>query len=271
MAIHHKKPFVEKGRNFQDAVICLATVDDLAASSETVGAFVSRDDIFEQKMLDNLCGPHGLTLKLFKGEEALNDDMRSFLREQTVQKWIEDEDNAKAAVLENLPTLQSFISANLEVPTRMGFLASNRILLVKQIDIVSVPRVETPYPLDRTPGEPVVITAKMELDIHVKLRRWSSAASTPESLKAGQIPGPADASARRALLTEEKEETLRRAVSVEIRCVLRGGRYVDLEPMSVAFISSASVEPSTMPPAFGELAARSWGLVSRQITESSTT
>jgi hypothetical protein len=253
MAIHHKKPFAEKGRNFQDAVICLAAVDDLAGSSESVGAFVSRDDIFEQGMLDSLCEPYGLTLRLFKGEETLNDDMRSYLREQTVQKWIEDEDKAKAAVLEYLPILQSFISANLEVPTRMGFFGSNRILFVKQIDIVSVPRVETPYPLGRTPGEPIVITAKMELDIHVKVRRWSSSPSSPESLKAGQIPAPVDANARKTLLTEEKDETLRRAVSVEIKCVLRGGRYTDLEPLSVAFSSLTSGKPSTVPPVLGRI------------------
>jgi hypothetical protein len=252
MAIHQRKPFGEKGRNFQDAIICLAAIDDLISSSEKSGAFVSRDGIFEQEMLDGLCRERGITLRLFNGEEALNEDLRSFLRRQTVQRWLEDEENARSSVLENIQGLQSFINKNLEVPTRRGLFNTNRIIFVKQIEIVEVPRVETPYPLERTPEESILITARVEVDIHVRVKRWSSSYTSPESLKAGQAPSPSEPSVRRGIL-EENEEVLRRTVSMEIECAFRNSRYVNLEPRSVVFGSAPPTEPSAIPPAFGRI------------------
>jgi hypothetical protein len=64
MAVFQKLPFKEKGRNVQDAVICLAAIDDLASSGEKVGALVSGDEIFSQEVLDGFCKKLNVSLVL---------------------------------------------------------------------------------------------------------------------------------------------------------------------------------------------------------------
>jgi predicted nucleic acid-binding protein len=238
MAIQKKKPFGDKGRNFQDAVICLAAIDDLVSSLGQVGALVSRDNIFEQQVLDDLCQSQGVTMSLFKSEVALNDDMRTFLKQQAAREWLDDEELARGAVNENLPVLQKFIDANLEVPARVGF--TNRILSINRIDLVKISRVETPSPWDRPPGEPVTITAQILIHLHATVRRPSSSSLQTEVLKVGLSPRPTLASRIAAPLYTEREEVLERTVNVELKARLNEGRYVNLEPLAVAIGTARS-------------------------------
>lgn len=231
MAIHRQKPFGDKGKNFQDAVICLAAIDDLVRSGNKAGAFVSRDGIFDQQTLDELSVLGGVRMILFTSEESLNDDMRKALRRQMAREWLDDEELALKAVNENLSPLQDFIEANLEIRTRLGF--SNRILKINRIRIKQIDRVETPPPWDRPSNEPVTITAKMTVQIHAIVRRPSPSSYAMEVLKVGTNARPlADRMA--APLYAEQEELLERTVDVEIKAKFGEGRYIELEPLSVA-------------------------------------
>jgi len=237
MAIHKKKPFGEKGKNFQDAVICLAAIDDLVSSSDHVGAFVSRDDIFEQQTLDDLCKRLDVNMRVFKDEVALNDDMRTFLRRQAAKEWIEDEELASIAINESLPALQEFIEANLEVRTRFGF--TSRILTISRIQVVKVTRVETPSPWDRLPGETLTITAQVLIHIFATVRRVASAPSEIV-LKVGATAQAARSAAQHTPLYSDREEVLERTVDVELSTAFSGGRYINLKPISVAIGTSRS-------------------------------
>lgn len=250
MAIHQKKPFGDKGKNFQDAVICLAAIDDLASSSEKVGAFVSRDDIFDQELLDDLCKSRNVTMRFFNNEVALNDDLRTFLRQQWAREWDDDEKLAMDAVAQNLLVLQKFIEANLEMPARLGLFGSRRILRLNRIEIAEIKRVETPAPWNRTPEEPVTITAQILVHVHATVRKPTDSSRTEEVLKVGTAPRSLSERIAAPLYTE-KEEVLERTVNLELRAQLRDGRYVSLEPLSVAFGTPRS---TALPPTgFGSI------------------
>jgi PIN domain len=151
MAIQRTKPFQEKGKNFQDAVICLTAIDDLVSSSDNKASFVSSDGIFEQSVLDQLCEAHAVKLILFGSLQSLTDDLRKHLDEQQEKEWSDDEKLAEQAVAAELHTIQKFVEANLEIPAKTGLFRTRQILKINRIEIAEITRVETPSPSHRTP------------------------------------------------------------------------------------------------------------------------
>ena len=60
MAVSREVPFAREGSGFQDAIICLAAIDHLAASGLKTGAFLTRDGIFSDKAIESLAQPKGV-------------------------------------------------------------------------------------------------------------------------------------------------------------------------------------------------------------------
>ncbi len=232
MAIHHAKPFKEKGKNFQDAVICLAAIDDLASLPEKSGAFVSRDDIFDQKTLDVFCEPLGVYLKLFQNEDALIADLRSFVTASMTHEWAEEERLAMAAFQTNQGRLEAFIAETLEIPQRLG-LFGDRIISISRIEIMEVSKVQTPVPWKLPRNEPVTITATIQLGIHARVRRQYAGPERPSQIRVGKAPISNEGSFR-PFRTEEVEELLKRLFSLEMRATRTTDEYTDLEPVSVS-------------------------------------
>lgn len=237
MAIHHVKPFKEKGRNFQDAVICLAAIDDLASLPEKNGAFVSRDDIFDQETLDVFCKPIGVDLKLFHDEDALIGDLRSFVTASMTHEWTEEEDLAKVAFEANHGKLEAFIAENLEIPQRPGL--GEWIISISRIEILKVSGVETPVPWKLPRDQPVTITATIQLGIHATVRRQRTAPERPYKIKVGKEPVRNEGSFQ-PFRIEEVEELLERPCSLEMRATRTADAYIDLEPVAVSLSSGFS-------------------------------
>jgi hypothetical protein len=249
MAIQRTKPFQEKGKNFQDAVICLTAIDDLVSSSDKAAAFVSSDGIFEQSVLDQLCGAHGVRLILFGSLQTLTDDLRKHLDEQQEKEWSDDEKLAQEAVTRELPKIQKFLEANLGIPTRMGLFRSRQILRIQRIEIAKVMRVETPSPAHRTPGLPITITAQLEINIHATVRMPRPSLPVTETLKMGESrPKLAD---RIGSLYIDEDEILSRPVTVEIEALKEGDMYSDVTPRSASL--GASESKRRIPSPFGRI------------------
>jgi PIN domain len=244
MAIQRAKPFQERGKNFQDAVICLTAIDDLVSSSDKTAAFVSGDGIFEQSVLDELCEAHGVRLIFFGSLQALTDDLRKHLDEQQAKEWSDDEKFAEQAVRGELPTIQKFLEANLEIPTRMGLFRRRQILKINRIEIAKIARIETPSPAHRTPGLPITITAQLEINIHATVRMPRASSSLTETLKMGESrPKLAD---RIAGMYIDDDEILSRQVTVELEAVREGDKYghVGLRSASLGASESKRRAPS---------------------------
>jgi hypothetical protein len=237
MAIRHAKPFKEKGKNFQDAVICLAAIDDLAALPGKRGALVSRDDIFDQNTVDAFCKPLGVDLKLFVNEDLLIADLRSFVTASMSYEWGEEEKLAMTAVRENQSRLEAFIAENLEISPRLGFL--DRIISISRIDIEEVTKVETPVPWTIPTDETVAvkITATIQLGIHARVRRHQTSPELMPNIRVGKAP-VGNEGVFRPRRTEEREEVLKRTVTVEMRATRENGTYTGLEPTSLALTTS---------------------------------
>jgi hypothetical protein len=246
MAIQRTKPFQEKGKNFQDAVICLAAIDDLVSSLDKTAASVSGDGIFEQRVLDQLCEAHGVKLILFASLQSLTDDLRKHLDEQQEKKWSDDETLAEQAVAGELPTIQKFLEANLEIPTRMGLFRSRQILKINRIEIARITRVETPSPAHRTPGLPITITAQLDINIHATVRMARPSSSLTETLKMGESrPKLAD---RIASLYIDEDEILSRPVTVELEAFREGDKYSHVTLSSASLGASESKRRAPSPP-----------------------
>jgi len=239
MAILRVRPFQEKGKNFQDAVIALAAIDDLVLSSKRAGAFISSDNIFEQSVLDQLCQTHQTKLFHFGSLQALIDDLRRHLDIQQEAEWSDDEKLAEEAVNRELSQIQKFLDANLEVPARLGF-GTRRILKIHQIEIVGVIRVETPSPSHRVAGEPVTITAHLGINVHATVRVPGPSALSTEKLKKGEPPSSTKLVDRISSLYIERDEILRRTVTVELEAMKEGQEYRDLKPRSVSLGTTES-------------------------------
>jgi hypothetical protein len=249
MAIQRTKPFQEKGKNFQDAVICLTAIDDLVSSSDNTAAFVSSDSIFEQSVLDQLCKTHAVKLILFGSLQSLTDDLRKHLDEQQEKEWSDDEKLAQQAVAAELATIQKFLEANLEIPARTGLFRSRQILKINRIEIAEITRVETSSPSHRTPGLPVTITAQLEINIHATVRMPRPSSTLTEKLKMGESrPKLAD---RIGSLYMDEDEILSRPVTVELEALRESDKYSHVTLRSASL--GASESKRSVPKPFGRI------------------
>lgn len=250
MAIQRTKPFQEKGKNFQDVVICLTAIDDLISSSGNTAAFISSDGIFEQSVLDEMCEAHRVRLILFDSLQGLTDDLRKHLDERQEKEWSHDEQLARDAVARERSKIQQFLEANLGIPTSMGLFRSRQILRIHRIEISKITRVETPSPAHRISGLPITITAQLEINIHATVRIPRPSSALTETLKVGESR-PKLADRIGGSLYIEEDEILSRPVTVEIEAVRDEDNYNDVTPRSA---SLGARESKRRPPSpFGRL------------------
>jgi hypothetical protein len=231
MAIQHRKPFGEKGKNFQDAVICLAAIDDLLASGESVGVFVSEDGGFDQETLNILAHRVGVELQLFEGIDPLLQDLKKHLMKLAHAEWETNDKQALSAVRENLPSIQEFLTAKLEIPETEGLFS--KIISISEIEVTDVTKARTPSPWTMHDGDTVTVTAELELRIHAKVSRTNPWFCPPPRVL--KVRGEAKPETTFTTFSHtESEEDLVKTVTVELTAVFKDYRFVELKPVSVS-------------------------------------
>ena len=234
MAINHQKPFGQEGKNFQDAVILFAAINDLRDSGDGVGGFVSADGDFDQETIDKHATLAGVKLRLFVGAEALTADLRPHLQAMVIDEWQRNERAAIEAIEANLPAIQRFVEANLEIPETAAGLFG-KILSIERIEIGRVARVAMPPPWELEEGKEVTLTATLELRIlgNMWLPDFSPFAP-PKVLKVGEEPKVQTTTAVPLTGGTPPNNALAKQAAVEIKAVYRDSRFVDLVPISVS-------------------------------------
>jgi len=226
MAIHQTKPFGEKGRNFQDVVICLAAIEDLAVSGVRSGIFVSDDKAFDQATLDVHARSKGLKLKLLESVDGVLEYFRTHLLEAKQSAWAHREQLAGAAVKESLPQIAAYIAKNFEIPVNAD------VQSISGFQVGEIDKVQTPDPDSFSDGDIVTITARLLLVIEAKVRRYSSVFAPREVMKVGQErKGITYRSISMGTLGDEK---MPMSVSLELKARYMGDHFADLEPVSVS-------------------------------------
>lgn len=228
MAINHVKPFGEKGKNFQDVVICLAAIDDLANSGSRTGIFVSADGAFDQAVLNAHTSLLSIEFKLFRSVDDVLDYFKSHLLEAKQRAWEHSEQLAEKAVKASLPQIEEYITAELEIPAIAG------VESVNTVKVASVEKVQTPNPESCSEGDRVTITARLVLLMMAEVRRYPSLVAPPKTLKVGEKRETSSImyiSTSTGVVTQEE---LPQTVNVELEATNRDENFVELKPTSVS-------------------------------------
>ncbi len=232
MAIRHEKPFGKKGCGFQDAVICLAAVDHLAASGEKVGALITRDGALEERTLQILASQKETSLLLYASVDAIfKPALEEYLEQRARAKVAAiraDEAQAKEVIEKDIPRIERFISDNLEIPE---YVFGDRILEVRAIKVLGVRDVRTP--LEEAKDGTASISADFDVEIRVVAEPGIFRRMGPQKkIKLSGAVEPEE-NAFLAWRTEPSEEVMTRTVSVEFRVTRTGGAYGGIEPLSI--------------------------------------
>jgi len=236
MAIWEAKPFQKKGRNFQDAVICLAGIDDLAKDPTHTGAFLSRDSVFEQESLDALSRPTKVRLLLFPDLNQLSEVLKNELGERLRTSWDVDQKQAAKAIEENIEIVTAYLAKNLEIPANLGF--GGEILSIEGIEHIRVLAVRTPAPWDRDSGKPFILTAELEVSLRAIVKSGILPMlifQPPQVVRVGAESSPVQnpVLSSKQISAEPTEQLVSRTVQVEISATETDGRYTNLEPLSI--------------------------------------
>lgn len=147
------------------------------------------------------------------------------------EEWQNNERLAVEAVKTNLPEIQRFVEANLEIPESAAGLFG-KVLSVESIEITDVPRVVTPPPWDLTAGKEITLTAILTLRIMAKI--WLadfSAFAPPKVLTVGKAPKVLSAPPVGGGILPDN--ALAKPATLEFEAVYRDRRFLDLVPISV--------------------------------------
>jgi hypothetical protein len=232
MAIRHERPFKEKGSGFQDTVICLAAIDHLAASGQKVGAFVTRDGVFDAATVTELAKRKGVSLRMFENVDALFspafDEYIDQIANERVAEVKADWQRAKDAVEKEIPSLERFVSDQLEI---QEYSFGDRVLEILNIKVLKVGDVRTP--LEQKGDGAISISAELEIQLKMIVEPGIlSRMAPPKKLRLGAIVEPQ----KNAFLfrgTDPREETTVRTVSIELKSTRVDKEYKDIEPVSL--------------------------------------
>jgi PIN domain len=228
MAVSREAPFVKEGSGFQDAIICLAAIDHLAVSGLKIGAFLTRDGIFNTEVLERLARPKGVSLRLFEDAKAAFD----YLVDDTVKEKLaqneEDRKRASTAIKNEISDIERFIGENLEMPQYFG---GEEVLQVLSIKVVGVEGVRTP--ITKKEGEPSAISANVSIEIKMLAKPSIFSFLPPaRNLKLGD-PLELENVSPFLSVPQPRETTSKATVALEFRAVVEGGNYKSIEPISL--------------------------------------
>jgi hypothetical protein len=136
------------------------------------------------------------------------------------------------AVRTNLPRIEDYIAAELEIPV------NGAVESISGLKVVDVEKVQVPDPQSFSDDDRVTITAKLLLRIAAKVRRYSSVFAPRQVLKVGE-EAKAEITYRSISTSTLAEEELVKAVNVELKATYREEHFVELEPMSVSLSNEA--------------------------------
>lgn len=190
MAIRRERPFKEKGSGFQDTVICLAAIDHLAASGQKIGAFVTRDGVFDKATVEELAQRKGVSLRLFDNVDTIFasafEEYTEQLANERVAEVRADWERAKEAVEKHISTVEQFVADQLEI---QEYSYGDRVLEVRGIKILKVYDARTP--LEQTGDGAISISAELEVELKMVVEPGIlSRMSPPKRLKLGAVVEP---------------------------------------------------------------------------------
>jgi len=239
MALTKTRPFVEKGKNFQDAVIALAILDDLDASMTSEAAFVSNDGVFDEAVLNELCLPSCATLHFFKDIRALHENLNKYVTKSTKETMDLVEGIARQEVEQALPEIQSYLDENLQMPiTFGGFLSRRQIEKFDSIEIVGIRSVFAPIDYLEVDENVARISAYLDVRIHITVRSLQVGEATSEPrLKVGQTKGPP---ALRPVSYVNRSEAVERVVLVDLERYFDSTGLARVRPIAASFSAPPS-------------------------------
>ena len=242
LAIQETKPFQRKGKNFQDAVIVLAAIDDLASKPGEVrnplginrvgaGAFLSRDGVFDQQTLDALSRSAKVQLTLFPDLDQMLDVFGDELSQALKATWDNDQRQAADALNENADLLKKYIAEHVEIPTDQAFFG-DEILSVESIENIKVLHARTSAPWEREEGQPAIFTAEVDVDFRAVVRPRLYLSLFQPVAKVVKVGGETQITSN-ALVSgsqsnEPREQLISRTVELEIKGTLADKRYTNL-------------------------------------------
>jgi hypothetical protein len=234
MAIRELKPFQKKGRNFQDVVILLAAIDELARNSGQRGVFLSRDGVFDQSVMTKHSSLRKVELTLFPEVTQLSDVLKNELGEALKKVWDIEQAKAVSAVQRNAAQLRTYIAQNLEIPANPAL--EGEILSIEGIEDLSVLTVQTSDPMRKGENQPTTFTAEVEVSFRATIapNLLQLALGAQKAVKVGAESRIVRNPWLEVLQPNEpKEQVIKRVVLVEIEATVVNKEYENLKFLSV--------------------------------------
>ena len=193
MAARRDAPFKEEGAGFQDAVIYLSVIDDLARSPKRIGALVSQDSIFKSKKdeLVESAKSSEVALEIYHSLQDVIDALLQRLRAEMIREWEERKRKVENELKNQMPQIEYFIDAKLELSyDELGF--GERLIEIKGFEVKDLRNVR--IPIVRKSAEPEKISFELELELDVVIEKMlaPSTVISPPSVKVGAKAPPAE-------------------------------------------------------------------------------
>jgi citrate lyase gamma subunit len=225
MAVYRQAPFAKEGSGFQDAIICLAAIDHLAATGLRTCAFLTNDGIFNDQVLGRLAQPKEVSLRLFEDAKGAYDCLVDDALKERYAQHDEDRKRATAAIKSRIPDIERFIRENLEMP---HYFRGDEVLQIINIKVVGIDDALTP--ITQTDGEPSAVSAQVSIEVTMILKPglFSNWMPSP-SLKLGKsLELPTYFPER-----QPRESIQQATVAMEFRAIVENGNYRSIEPVSL--------------------------------------
>jgi len=193
MAARRDAPFKEEGAGFQDAVIYLSVIDDLARSSERIGALVSQDSIFKSKKDELVASAKssGVALEIYHSLQDVIDALRQRLRAEMIREWEERKRKVEIGLKNQMPQIEKFVAEKLELSYgEFGF--GEKLIEFKGFEVKDLRNVRIPIVRKAEP-EKISFELELELDVVIEKMLAPSTVISPPSVKVGEKAPPPEA------------------------------------------------------------------------------
>lgn len=234
-AIAKQPPFEEQGKGFQDAVIYFSILDHLDDGTSEAAVLVARDKVYTDSAVAKLAQDRGLKIEVFTSVEDLDKTLITWLDKAVRGLYEQDREKAKKALEDRRSEIESFISVNLEVPESLLWLIP-RVLGMSRVELVSIEKVFTPNPLQRTEGEQVELYFEAQVNLHITVESYARAYPTVRMLKVGQEPPSPSLSALAKVLAagpSREDKVVQKVVSAAATAEYAKNDYRDIRLRSV--------------------------------------
>jgi hypothetical protein len=240
LAARHQRPFKDEGRGFQDAVIYLSVIDDLATNpSRNPAILVASDGDYDSIDIRTFVTDlNDIDLKIAR-LDATTETLKSHLKESELRDWEDMQNRAKDKLYEIRHELESFLGSTI-VPERLDSI--RRVLEVYQITLVEIGNVRTPNPRDLKAGQEFDISADLKINVSAAIAPWPgiSYELTEQAFYIGS-PRHLNTPAINAASLERFDVHL----ELQARAVLRGREFDKIIPISAKILPMYLLSPES--------------------------